>query len=358
MPIYQIQKLAKDKNKLPDMSDVIVSTGACDLICLFLKKLESKLMAQIKGNVFPSADMIFKTKNNGFYSSDLLKSAIKEATKNEEELKKTWKTLKVAKDESKLTFNLSGTDLSTSIWVTTVLEIVAIQLLKESDKIRLKPQQGVIGLRNRKQLYKGDVLISLGRISPGIGGDYDNDIQKIAYFLGFTIFYPSIRQSQTIPYSEYGYQIYAHNKGVQGAKSIYENIKDSRGLETKSGSVEFEKQQNISTKLKMSGYNIQELWLILNAKYVSEPCGKKWQTRSLTDGKCEGNKPCKGYQSWDEEKKRCTGKKPKGYKEPGEKKGSKRRSRRKSPKCSRFGRLKSPIGSRTCKKRRSGRPRK
>ena len=301
---YPLSKLLKEKvNK-----DLRLTRDGRLLLTELLNNLDKKLSHAGKNNYLDAATNLLGEDVGSKFDKNAKYNA-----KNGTE----YKTASQATKDLLLVFPVhrykEGGDLPRSIYCASLLEEVAFKILSEASKLSINNKFGKAQIIIAISFSKQDTMEStVKNMSP---------LSQLAWKLGYIAPQPTAKESVLPKYTDYGMQCILSSKGFQAVKQKM----------SKTGYIQ---EKGLDYKKCMT--------VLLFGKRGK--CPKGYQTRNLLNGRCEGKKPCKDYQTRNADG-RCKGRKL------GPKKSKTRKTRKSVRKCVR-GKLKSPTkGGRVCKKK-------
>ena len=288
---YPLSKLLKEKFN-PELK--LTSDGNAFLTEM-LNKLDKKLSKTGKNNYLDSLQNLM-----GEVSSKFDETARKNAQDSV-----TFKTVSQATTELKLVFPVrktKGGDLGRSVFCATVLETVATSVLNQARADSVNNKVG-----------KAQMILAISFVKAStMDGTVSNmsPLAQLAWKLGYMAPRATDKQLMNPKYTDYGMQCILASKGFQAVKEKF----DKEGVRVGDSGLSYSDCMTVLLFRKRGG------------------CSKDYQTRNLLTGRCEGKKPCKSYQTRDENG-RCVGANPSPTKKRKTRK-SKRKSVKKS-KCKR-----------------------
>ena len=290
---YPVAKLLK-KNFGEDLK---LTSDASQMLNEMLNKLERKLAKSGNKNYLDAASNLLGPDLGGHFDSQ---------AKNDASYAGSYKTSSQATKDLKLTFPVHrarGGDLGKAIYMASLLETVAKALLNEAR-----------GYDVNNKVGKAQVILAISFDKKSTNDATVTNMSwlaQLAYKLGYVAPRPSDKQLQNPKYTAYGMQSILASKGFQAVKAKV----------NKDGKVEGD-----------AGMSYDNCMTVLLFRKRGTGCSKSYQTRNLLTGRCEGKKPCKDYQSRNNDG-RCVGRNPNPPKR-------KSRKSRKNKKCT-YGRKKS-----------------
>ncbi len=311
---YPLSKLLKEKFS-PELK--LTSDGNV-FLAEILDNLDKKLSKTGKNNYLDSLQNLM-----GEVSSKLDDTARKNAQESV-----SFKTVSQATTELKLVFpvrkNKEG-DLGRSVFCATLLETVASSVLNEARSYSVNNKVGKAQMILAISFVKSSTMdATVSNMSP---------LAQLTWKLGYMAPRATDKQLMNPKYTNYGMQCILASKGFQSVKQKL----------NKDGKVEGD-----------AGLSYSDCMTVLLFRKRGG-CSKGYQTRNLLTGRCEGKKPCRSYQTRNEEG-RCVGANPSPTKKRKTRKSVKKSV--KKSKCKRGVKKSGGCKRKPGRKRKSGRKRK